>query len=68
MTQYLEKLSVGDSVNMIGPGGKLNYFGHGKFFVKKPDLNIITRRNLGFIAGGTGIAPCYHVLQASVRR
>ena len=53
---------------MIGPGGKLNYFGNGKFYVKKPDLKDIQRKNLGFIAGGTGIAPCFHVLQASVRR
>lgn len=41
MTQYLEKLNVGDSVEMIGPGGKLNYFGNGKFYVKKPDLKDI---------------------------
>ena len=66
MTQYLEKLNIGDSVTMIGPGGKLNYFGSGKFTVsKKPNLGSIKRKNLGFIAGGTGIAPCYHVLQAS---
>jgi len=68
MTQYLEKLNVGDSIEMIGPGGKLNYFGNGKFYVKKPDLKDIQRKNLGFVAGGTGIAPCFHVLQASVRR
>lgn len=64
MTQYLESLNVGDSVTMVGPGGKLNYFGHGKFTITKKPFqgDIITRKNLGFIAGGTGIAPCYHVL------
>lgn len=63
MTQYLESLHVGDNVSMIGPGGKLNYFGNGKFTVsKKPSLGNITRKSLGFIAGGTGIAPCYHVV------
>ena len=53
---------------MKGPGGKLNYFGYGQFRItKKPNLGSITRTNLGFIAGGTGIAPCFHVLQASVQ-
>jgi len=53
---------------MIGPSGKLLYYGYGKFNVSKPLLGDITRRNLGFIAGGTGIAPCFLILQASVRR
>jgi len=65
MTQYLEKLNVGDKLQMIGPGGKLNYFGYGEFKIKEEN---VSRKNLGFIAGGTGIAPCFHVLQASVRR
>lgn len=74
MTQYLESLQVGDRINMSGPGGKLYYFGYGKFSIKRPSVgnilktlmygnvvNNATRKQLGFIAGGTGIAPCYHV-------
>jgi NAD(P)H-flavin reductase len=75
MTQYLESLQVGDRINMSGPGGKLHYFGYGEFSIKRPSVgnilktliygnvvNNATRKQLGFIAGGTGIAPCYHVL------
>jgi NAD(P)H-flavin reductase len=55
-------------LDMKGPGGKLNYFGHGSFTVSKnPSLGKINRKQLGFIAGGTGIAPCWHVLQATAR-
>lgn len=68
MTQYLENMKIGDDLTMFGPSGKLNYFGNGNFKVsKKPALGNITRKQLGFIAGGSGIAPCYHVLQAAVR-
>ena len=27
----------------------------------------MTRRNIGHMAGGTGITPCFHVLQSSLR-
>jgi ferredoxin-NADP reductase len=29
MTRYLESLNVGDTITMMGPGGKLSYFGNG---------------------------------------
>lgn len=68
MTLYLEALKVGDKLGMMGFGGKLNYFGNGNFTVsREPALGKVTRKQLGFIAGGTGIAPCWHVLQASAR-
>ena len=35
MTQYLHKLKEGDRVRMSGPNGKLSYFGHGNFTIRK---------------------------------
>jgi len=52
---------------MIGPGGKLLYYGYGKFNVSKPLLGGSRRSKIGIIAGGTGIDPCFLILQASVR-
>ena len=50
---------------MAGPVGKMEYYGHGKFRVN--GLGEITRTKLGFIAGGTGLTPLYHMMQASLR-
>ena len=64
MTRYLDKLQVGDKVEMVGPQGRIRYHGQGKFeIVDNPNLGPITRKKLGFIAGGTGIAPCYSVMK-----
>lgn len=32
MSQYLDTLSIGDTVDIRGPAGKLTYLGRGKFF------------------------------------
>ena len=45
MTKYLEKMKIGDKIDMKGPGGKLNYFGNGNFRItKKPALGNINRK------------------------
>merc|ERR1712151_523533 len=54
-------------IDFTGPLGKFNYFGNGYFrlgFKPKP-LTFITKQfeNIGMIAGGTGIAPIYHLIQ-----
>ncbi len=41
---------------MEGPKGLLNYFGDGKFVLKKKPL---MKKKVGMIAGGSGITPCY---------
>ena len=64
MTQYLESLKIGDIMLMEGPKGRLQYDGLGNFTIsKKPVLN---KKNIGLVAGGTGITPCYQVIQASL--
>jgi NAD(P)H-flavin reductase len=44
---------------MEGPKGRLAYEGFGKFKIGK---QILTKKNIGLVSGGTGITPCYQVL------
>ena len=62
MTRYLESLNVGDKVKIRGPLGRITYSGFGKFFIKENPKVDATRKKIGLIAGGTGIAPCWRVL------
>lgn len=34
MSQYLENLKIGETVDFRGPSGRLVYKGHGKFSIK----------------------------------
>ena len=61
LTQYLNTLKVGDKCLFSKPFGKVAYIGGGNFMVMG---KIITKKKLGFIAGGTGITPPYQVVQA----
>ena len=67
MTQYLEKLKVGDRMEMRGPKGTMTYLSKAfkiKGSKKRPEE---TRKvkHIGMISGGTGITP---MLQVSRRR
>ena len=56
MSQYLNSLGVGDTVDITGPAGKVRYLGQGYIRVKNPgkpeEIRFCT--DLGLIAGGTG--------------
>ena len=70
MSQYLEQLSVGDTVNVKGPRGKLTYRGRGVLAITDPlgrNERVVTVTRLGMIAGGTGITPMYQIIQAVFR-
>ena len=56
MSQYLESLKVGDTVDIRGPSGKVIYLGRGYFRVKEPGQpeEIRFTEQVGLIAGGTG--------------
>ena len=57
MSQYLEKMEIGQTMLMEGPKGRLQYEGFGNFnILKKP---VVGKTKIGCIAGGTGITPCY---------
>mmetsp|Transcript_11409 Transcript_11409/g.12979 ORF Transcript_11409/g.12979 Transcript_11409/m.12979 type:complete len:490 (+) Transcript_11409:262-1731(+) len=61
MSQYLESLSVGDSIGIAGPFGLNEYLGNGVLKVRKKTRNI---KHIGMIAGGTGITPMLQILKA----
>ena len=64
MTQYLDNLKIGDTLDISGPRGKLTYLGRGQFQFHKNEKTYSRKiKNLGLIAGGTGITPCFQLLQ-----
>lgn len=69
MSQHLDSLSIGDTIEMKGPKGHLEYLGRGKFTVKLMRKPLETRKakHFGMIAGGTGITPMLQVLHAIFR-
>lgn len=64
MSRYLDSLSVGDKVDFKGPIGRLRYFGEGNFGIvydkDTPEVNV-KYKNVGMVAGGSGITPLYQV-------
>lgn len=60
MTQYLDSLKIGDKIEISGPKGRLEYKGKGKFQLEN---EIFSVKNLGLVAGGTGITPCFQLIQ-----
>ena len=64
MSQHLDSLKIGDSIDMKGPKGHMEYFKGGKFSVKplgKPMQSRQTKQII-MIAGGTGITPMLQIL------
>ncbi|XP_031563885.1 NADH-cytochrome b5 reductase 3-like [Actinia tenebrosa] len=70
MSQYLESLKLGDTVDIRGPAGKLVYKGRGTIAIKesqrKPEI-IRKAKHLGLISGGTGITPMLQIIAAIVK-
>ncbi|KAK6938463.1 Moybdenum cofactor oxidoreductase, dimerization [Dillenia turbinata] len=64
MSQYLDSLSLGSTLDVKGPLGHIEYTGRGNFLVHgKPKF----AKRLAMIAGGTGITPIYQVMQAILK-
>jgi len=64
VSQQIDKLRVGDIVDVQGPYGKMTYHGQGRLDEFK---KVKQARRVGMIAGGTGITPMLQVLQAILR-
>ena len=58
-------MKIGDHMLMEGPKGRLYYEGHGNFNIAKK--SVTGKKKIGCIAGGTGITPCYQVIQAGLK-
>ena len=69
MSQYLDALNIGDSIDCRGPSGKVVYKGRGVFDVKEPGKPREERcvRSVGLIAGGTGITPMLQIIKAILK-
>lgn len=64
MSQYLDSLSLGSTMDVKGPLGHIEYIGTGNFMVHgKPKF----AKKLTMLAGGTGITPIYQVIQAVLK-
>ncbi|XP_068133726.1 NADH-cytochrome b5 reductase 3 [Hyperolius riggenbachi] len=70
MSQYLESLRIGETIDFRGPSGLLTYSGKGTFAIK-PDKKSppVTKhvKQLGMIAGGTGITPMLQLIRAIMK-
>jgi cytochrome-b5 reductase len=64
MSQHLDSLNVGDSIDVKGPKGHMEYLSGGKFTVKPLGRPKEDRQSnqIIMIAGGTGITPMLQVL------
>lgn len=66
MSQHLESLKIGETVDFRGPSGRLVYNGNGKFSIKvlrkePPVQHCVTK--VIMIAGGTGITPMLQLIR-----
>ncbi|KAL7473000.1 hypothetical protein ACHAXS_013379 [Conticribra weissflogii] len=64
MSQYLDSLKIGDTIDMRGPVGEFDYHGNGKFLMEHEEC-FATHFNM--IAGGTGITPVMQIASEILR-
>ncbi|KAF3689203.1 KDEL motif-containing protein 2 Precursor [Channa argus] len=65
MSQYLDNMSIGDTIDFRGPNGLLVYKGNGQFSIrpdKKSEPKVQRFKHVGMIAGGTGITPMLQLI------
>ncbi|XP_036433496.1 NADH-cytochrome b5 reductase 3 [Colossoma macropomum] len=70
MSQYLDSLRIGDTIDFRGPSGLLVYQGKGEFAIrpdKKSPAVIKNAKRVGMIAGGTGITPMLQIIRAIMK-
>nr|CAD7265476.1 unnamed protein product [Timema shepardi] len=66
MSQYLENMKLGETIDVRGPSGRLIYLGGGKFSIKtlrKDPAHIVSVKKVAMIAGGTGITPMLQLIR-----
>jgi len=66
MSQHMESLVIGDTIDVRGPNGLIVYQGNGDFAMrpnKKEEPVTQHFDHIGLIAGGTGITPMLHHLR-----
>jgi len=70
MSQYLENMKIGDTIDVRGPSGHLVYNGNGEFAIrkdKKSEPKKLSVKRISMIAGGTGITPMLQLIRQVFR-
>ncbi|GMT08900.1 hypothetical protein PFISCL1PPCAC_197 [Pristionchus fissidentatus] len=70
MSQHLESMQIGESIDFRGPSGKIVYEGAGTLAVRPDNKSPPKKRRFarfGMIAGGTGITPMLQIIAAVLR-
>eukprot|EP00611_Tribonema_gayanum_P025862 TRINITY_DN6004_c0_g2_i3.p2 TRINITY_DN6004_c0_g2~~TRINITY_DN6004_c0_g2_i3.p2 ORF type:complete len:863 (-),score=363.94 TRINITY_DN6004_c0_g2_i3:318-2906(-) len=62
MSQLLDSLALGDTLDLKGPLGEIEYLGRSEFAIRNTPPRTV--RHVGMLAGGTGITPMYQVARA----
>lgn len=65
-SQQLDEMKIGDTIEMRGPFGMVEYKGRG-VLVHGPRKTALHVKQIGMIAGGTGITPMLQVLESILR-
>lgn len=68
MTQYINNMKVGDRLDFTGPKGRIIYKRQGRFRIRgekkdQPPRDVEGIKNLGLIAGGSGITPMLQIVR-----
>jgi len=68
MTQYMNAMKVGETLDFVGPKGRLIYQRNGKFLIRPlklsdPASNVSGITQIGMIAGGSGITPMLQIVR-----
>lgn len=63
LTQHLDTLALGDSVDFKGPLGEIEYKGRGLFMLHGKERKV---KEVAMVAGGSGITPMYQVIKAAL--
>ncbi|KAM9376118.1 NADH-cytochrome b5 reductase 2 [Pholidichthys leucotaenia] len=66
MSQYLDNMTIGDTIDFRGPSGLLIYKCNSQFSIrpdKKSEPKVRTFKHIGMIAGGTGITPMLQLIR-----
>lgn len=70
MSQYLESLKLGETIDVRGPSGLLEYRGSGVFAIKpdkKAPAALVVAKKINLVSGGTGITPMLQLIRHIAR-
>jgi len=66
LTQYLNDLPLGHTIDCRGPSGRLVYNGRGEFAIKadkKSEAVLVNVKKVNMVAGGSGITPMLQIVK-----